>query len=151
MLFEINKLVPIRVEKKFIEKIIRSAFFVLRISSKAKISLAIVDNKTIRRLNRIWRGKDRATDILTFSFRKKRARAKTSKGFKSPSSEYLGEIIISLPGITKRSQKEKISFQKSFARLLIHGLVHLGGYNHKGDKEAQIMEGVEDKIFKEIH
>lgn len=91
------------------------------------ISVAIITAEEIRKLNKKYRGKDKPTDVLSFEA--------------SEMDFSLGEIVI-CPAEIKQSAKELgLSFEKELARVFIHGLLHLLGYDHeKGFKEAKLME-----------
>ncbi|MCL2219887.1 MAG: rRNA maturation RNase YbeY [Chitinispirillia bacterium] len=78
---------------------------------------------TIRRLNRLYRGKDKATDVLSFPF---------------GDDDLLGEVYISLQRAKIQAKKYGLTYEEELKRLLVHGLLHLMGYDHhkKADREA---------------
>ena len=95
-----------------------------------EVSLLLTDDAEIQTLNRDWRGKDKPTDVLSF-----------------PASEldapFLGDIAVSL-GVTQSDAAAKgIALDQHLSHLLIHGLLHLLGHDHKDDTEAAEMEALE--------
>lgn len=95
----------------------------------------------MRKLNRTWRGKDKTTDVLSFSFRE--------GSFTSIQPLLLGDIVISVPTAMKQAEAFGHSFHREIDRLLVHGLVHLLGYDHeRGPREAKRMARKELDLLK---
>ena len=95
-----------------------------------EVSLLLTNDAEIQTLNREWRGKDKPTDVLSF-----------------PASEldapFLGDIAVSL-GVTREdAAAREIALDRHLSHLLIHGLMHLLGHDHKDDTEAAEMESLE--------
>ena len=101
-----------------------------------ELSIVLCDNDFIRPLNRDYRGKDYATDVLSFS-------QQEGEGFESP---MLGDVIISLEKTQEQSQEHGKTFSEEFSLLLVHGILHLLGYDHEEDEEAEEMEAKEKEI-----
>jgi len=128
------------IRKKNIEKTLQRSWHALNLSPLAKISIALVNDRTIRRLNKKYRKKDKVTDVLSFS-------EKDSGPFiVSREKHYLGEIVISYKQVYRQAQLNKHSVQKEFDILLVHGLLHLLGYDHTTGKSEKIMKDLENKI-----
>ncbi|HJN62102.1 MAG TPA: rRNA maturation RNase YbeY [Candidatus Parcubacteria bacterium] len=124
---EINNLTKSSIDENFLKKV---AKIVLKGENKSsgEISLALIGPGRIRELNKKYRKKDKATDVLSFQ---------ESKDF----LEGLGEIVICLREVKKNSKKFKVDFQEELARILIHGILHLLGYDHeKSRAKAREME-----------
>jgi len=97
----------------------------------------------MRTLNRTWRGKDRTTDVLSFSLREGR--------FLHIQPEMLGDIVISIPVAARQADEAGHSLTVEIERLLVHGLVHLLGYDHeRGDREARRMKRMEQRLLKRL-
>ncbi|MCX7726159.1 MAG: rRNA maturation RNase YbeY [Chitinispirillaceae bacterium] len=92
-------------------------------------NLIFCGNKKIRELNKIYRKKDKATDVLSFPFRDK---------------DLLGEIYISIDKAEEQAKKFDTSLEKEILRLFVHGLLHLEGYEHKKREDREIMEALEN-------
>jgi len=101
---------------------------------KGNISLALVDNKKIRELNKNFRNKDAATDVLSFPMDK----------------EIWGDIIISTDKIMEQAKEYGHSRDRELAYLYTHGILHLLGYDHKSSSTKKIMREKEEKILKEV-
>lgn len=110
-MIEVNNLTSSKVEEKFLKKV---ASLVLRKEKKKKkLSLALVGQKRIKELNKKYRKKNRATDVLSFPYNDS------------------GEVVL-CPGLIRKNAKEyRLPFKKELARTLIHGLLHLLGYRHQ--------------------
>jgi probable rRNA maturation factor len=88
----------------------------------AELSVVLVSDRMIRTLNRRWRGKDRATDVLSFSQLEGDGRAPV---------DLLGDVVISVPTARRQARERGESLAREGERLLIHGLLHLLGYDHE--------------------
>jgi rRNA maturation RNase YbeY len=89
---------------------------------EAELSVVLVSDRLIRRLNREWRGKDRATDVLSF--------AQQEGGGPAPAA-LLGDVVISLATAKRQAKERGEPLAAEGERLLIHGLLHLLGYDHE--------------------
>lgn len=104
------------------------------------LDLHIVGDAAIRTLNRKFRKKNKSTDVLSFPlYEKNQAR----KG-----NVFLGDIVISLPCTKRQAKARGVSLEEELIFLIIHGTLHLLGYDHeKTEKEARIMQKMEKKIL----
>ncbi len=137
-----------RLDKKFLEKVANKTLKAIKIRGKTEISLAIVGAKRIQKLNKKYRGVDKITDVLSFGELKDGTKAKF---IKPPSGiKYLGEVIICFPEALRQAKRLKHSLKKELAVLLIHGILHLVGYDHRMKKEAEKMEIQEKLILKNL-
>ena len=141
-MIEINNLTPCSIEKGFFKKIARK---ILKDEGKKKfqLSFVFVNEEKIKELNRRYLKKDRSTDVLAFPAQKNKSQA-----FKIGSSEkiqFLGEVVICPQKVKKNSKRFKVAFKKELTRVLIHGALHLLGYDHqKNQKAALKMKQKED-------
>jgi probable rRNA maturation factor len=108
---EVNNLTTTSVDKKFLEEVGQK---VLEKEGKEgkDLSIALVGQKKIRELNKNYRKKDKATDVLSFEY------------------DSLGEIIICPEVVRKNAKEFNSTFKKELTRVLIHGILHLLGYDH---------------------
>lgn len=103
--------------------------------------MAWVDDAAIRALNRKWLGRDRATDVLSFSMREGR--------FAEPAGELLGDVVISLQSALRLARRRKIPINRVVAHLLVHGLLHLLGHEHVGNaRQRAAMRREERRLLK---
>lgn len=108
--------------------------------ASAEITVRIVDEAESRDLNNTYRSKNQPTNILSFPFE---APAQIS-------CDLLGDLVICQPIVEKEALEQNKEPINHWAHLLIHGTLHLLGYDHAEDKEAQEMEGLEIKILSQL-
>lgn len=105
-----------------------------------KVSLYLTDDDEIRALNQQYRDKDKATDVLSWSYWED-----------DPASEILGELAMSMDRIQEQAQTNGWSVATEFLRLLAHGCAHLVGYDHEiSEEEEQRMLAVEIEMLNGI-
>lgn len=116
----------------------------------AEAGLAITGQIKIRKLNREYRGIDKPTDVLSFALQENRGRIRK---FALPPDGIarLGDVVISFPQAAAQAAERGHSTEKELALLVIHGILHLLGYDHLKKKDATVMESKEasllDKLF----
>lgn len=124
-----------------------------KLSEKSKnfeIDLVIVGEKRIKELNWTWRKKNKVTDVLSFeSGQLKKGR----KDFIVPKGDsiHLGQVFICYQVAAKQAKEYGFTVKEELARLLVHGILHLAGYDHeKNIKEEKKMSGLEKIIMEKI-
>ncbi|MBP9723064.1 MAG: rRNA maturation RNase YbeY [Gammaproteobacteria bacterium] len=110
--------------------------------NSAELSIRIVDNDEITALNSRYRHKNSPTNILSFP-------VDLPAGI-TLEHELLGDMVIAAEVVKKEALAQNKSFIAHFTHMLIHGALHLLGFDHKTDKEAEIMENHEIKIMQEL-
>ncbi len=110
------------------------------VPSRRAVTLRVVDCAEIQALNRSYRGKDAPTNVLAFPF-------EPVADIKS-SSSYLGDIVVCIEVVKTESQQQCKSLQSHFAHIVIHGALHLCGFDHQTDEQAAEMEAVERLLLK---
>ena len=111
------------------------------INKKVSLTLLLSNNKNIQKLNKVFRKKNKPTDILSFPL---------SKNIRILKQTYLGDIIISYNFMNKpRSQNKKL-FNEKVIKTFIHGFLHLVGFDHKNNKEYIRMLKEERHIYKSV-
>ena len=96
----------------------------------AGLAIAFVRDRRMRDLNRTYRGKDSATDVLSFPAGDEQSEA----GFAPEAASYLGDIVVSTDTALRQAEEAKHSFEREVSELVIHGTLHLCGYDHETDK-----------------
>lgn len=138
-----------KVSEKFLKRVAEIAIKnipSLKKKADVEIDLAIIGEKRMRRLNLIWRGKDKSTDVLSFKSGELR-KNKDSFIFAPGNIFHLGEILICYPVAEKQAREDGFSIDKEMAILFIHGILHLAGYDHeKNGQEARKMFKLQEKI-----
>lgn len=129
--------------KKAVKKILNVLDSKIDLEEFSEISILFCDDKEIHQLNLEYRNKDKPTDVLSFP---------TSEGMAIPGVTSLGDLVISLETAKKQAPKFKNTYEEEVVRLLIHGILHLCGYDHEGvsKSEGEKMRRLERKIFSEI-
>ena len=100
----------------------------------ANLTVAFVRDRVIRDLNRKFRGNDRVTDVLSFPAEDKREHASDVSFTGSGVSKFLGDIVISTDTALNQAADARHSFEREVSELVIHGVLHLCGYNHETDR-----------------
>ncbi len=113
------------------------------------IGIWITTDKTIRAYNKRYRGKDKATDILSFPFWPD---LKAGQRIKPTSDEEknLGDLIISAPYLEREARQYGVSFDERMRVLLVHGICHLLGYDHERDEDYATMRAQEQKVLAKL-
>ena len=110
------------------------------------ISFLFTTNKTIAKYNLQYRGKSGPTDILSFPFYTNLKPGENITA-KSNDERNLGDIIISLEQVKNFSEKEKIKIDNHMKTLLVHGICHLLGYDHKENIDFELMQQKEKRLL----
>lgn len=105
----------------------------------SEVSLVFTDDETIRGINAEWRGKDKPTNVLSFP-------AFPLKPGQAP-KPLLGDIVIALETVQREAVEERKLFDHHLIHMLVHGLLHLFGYDHETEEEAETMEALEGRIL----
>ncbi|MBU1164985.1 rRNA maturation RNase YbeY [Patescibacteria group bacterium] len=137
---EINYQAGKIVKKKFLEDLANSTFKLLKIKGKQKISLGLVTNAEIKKNNRIYRKKNKVTDVLSFSEKDQKFCFPTEKN-------YLGEILICYSQAVLQAKKYNKTVKEELSLLFVHGLLHLLGYDHQKQKDHAKMKKLEQDIL----
>ncbi len=109
--------------------------------SGADLSIALVDDSGIMDLNARWRNKPRATDVLAFS--------QVEGEFSDRHSSLLGDVVISVETAASQAAERRRGLNEVVTRLLIHGLLHLIGFDHEEEEEASRMAEDERRLWRE--
>jgi len=132
-----------------------------RADPEAELGLVIVDQEKVQQLNLKYLGRDEPTDVLAFSMLPEPATEKEAKAdlpaFVAPPDgvSHLGEVIISYPQAVIQAEEHQHSVKKEIAILIIHGILHLLGYDHDAPqlerqmraREAEILSSIEEKGY----
>lgn len=117
--------------RAFVKKVFD--FIASKLKIKSEITIVFLDEKAAKALNKTFRGKSYATDILSFQ---------------SSSSDQLGELILCPKVLKKQAKANKHSFNLELGYMLIHGVLHLLGYDHEKSKaDEKEMYKIQDKLF----
>ncbi|MBP8744448.1 MAG: rRNA maturation RNase YbeY [Syntrophorhabdus sp.] len=122
-------------DKRTVRKIIENLLASLKLPDR-DLSILFVDNKKIRQLNKQYFHKDYPTNVISFSY------------MDGLTSEVIGDIVISIERTREEAESLSVPFYERLFTLIIHGLVHILGYDHTGDKnQARRMRYREKKLL----
>ncbi len=113
----------------------------INLKQQVELVIRIVDEPESQQLNRDYRGKDRPTNVLSFPF------------YAPPEvvSPLLGDLVICAPVVIKEAQQQGKPALAHWAHLVVHGVLHLQGYDHQTEDQAESMEGLERTILQKLH
>ena len=110
--------------------------------ANAELSVALVDDAAIAKLNGDFRGKPRATDVLSFSL--------LEGDHQRHRGSLLGDVVIGIETACRQARERHRAFDDELARLLIHGVLHLLGHDHEVDEEARAMRVEQQRLWRAI-
>lgn len=114
-------------------------------AAKQELSLMIVDDEGIRTINRDYLRRDRPTNVIAFSL--------TEGDFGDVNPGVLGDVVVSVETAAMEARAAGIPVEDAILYLILHGILHLAGYDHEGPKgiaRARIMSAVQQAVFFEI-
>ena len=117
--------------KSFCYKVIQNAWAG---DEQAEVSVVLADDSFVQSLNKKYRHKDKPTNVLSFE----------NEGLMA------GDIVVAYQTTLREAKEKGISFQAHLAHLLTHGTLHLQGYDHLTDKQAEKMEHLEIKLLEKL-
>ena len=111
---------------------------------ETELAIMLTDDAGIRTLNSNWRGIDKPTNVLSFPA------LQAPAGAPSDAPRMLGDIAIAFETTRKEADEEQKPFEHHLSHLAIHGFLHLIGYDHENDDDAEAMEGLETEILAQL-
>ena len=132
-----------QIRSEFVEQIVYAVLECESVSSEADVSIVLTDDAEIQALNAQFRGIDAPTDVLSF------AEEETEQPFVNAPDElpYLGDVIISFSRAQSQAQEQEHSTQDELRLLIVHGVLHLLGYDHATPAEKAQMWARQDEIL----
>ncbi|MBN1375533.1 MAG: rRNA maturation RNase YbeY [Dehalococcoidia bacterium] len=134
-----------------IRKVVEKTLLISRKHTPVQVDCLITDNPAIHRLNKRYRGMDSPTDVLSFNFTESKQDGKSIDFPIIP--DYivtLGQIIISYPKAVEQAAQHGNNIRQELQLLLVHGTLHLLGYDHMKGEEARKMRAQEKRVIKSI-
>ncbi len=105
---------------------------------EAELAIILADDARIQELNRDWRGKDKPTNVLSFP---------AAEGEGIETAPLLGDVIIAFETVAREAEAEGKTIADHFTHLVVHGTLHLFGFDHEADDEAEEMENTERAVL----
>ncbi|MBY6033513.1 rRNA maturation RNase YbeY [Marinobacter daepoensis] len=106
----------------------------------SEVTIRIVDNQESRELNHQYRGKDKPTNVLSFPF-------EAPAGITVPLA---GDLVICAPVVEQEAREQQKAPDAHWAHMVVHGMLHLQGYDHIEDKDAEVMEALEIRLLSQL-
>lgn len=139
------------VDNVWLKQLVELSLVAGNAGADAELGLFVTDDDTVRSLNREYRGVDEATDVLSFAL----TEVKVGEGlppFVMPPDGvlHLGEVVVSYPRAEKQASEHGCELNEELAWLVVHGVLHLVGYDHDEPKRGEEMRSVEKRILSGI-
>ncbi|MHB8682857.1 MAG: rRNA maturation RNase YbeY [Dehalococcoidia bacterium] len=134
------------VDEIALERLAAHALEAEGVARPAELSILLADDGVVRELNRAYRGTDAATDVLSFAQR-------AGEEFARPdgAAPHLGDVVISLDTARRQAVEYRQALHDEVAHLLVHGILHLLGYEHERVEDERAMRAREDAILGGAH
>ena len=117
-----------------VERAAHTAWVSVERGSAAEVNLVLSDDEAVQKLNADYRGRDQPTNVLSFPMREK---------MEPDASVHLGDIVLSYETVAFEASRDRKKMEAHLSHLVVHGLLHLLGYDHSNESEAEEMEAIE--------
>lgn len=134
--------------ERIIRKLLEEAAGLEGVPEKAEVSLTLVDDEEMRRLNRNFRGVDAPTDVLSFALQEKVPGEPAIQG--EEEELLLGDIFISLDTARRQAKAYGHSLEREIGMLAVHGFLHLLGYDHDTKEAEEIMFRRQEELLSKV-
>lgn len=134
------------IDEGWAKKVAESVLSAERVKSPCEMSLVFTDADTVQRLNHAYRGVDEPTDVLSFHMI---PQGENNPFFALPSDGvlHLGEVIISYPQAAVQAEEQGHPVNNELTLLIIHGILHMLGYDHEQPEEEARMQARENQLL----
>lgn len=129
----------IGLSSSYIKKVVEITLKYLK-KRNIEFSIHFIGDRRMRSINRDYRDIDSTTDVIAFAMQEGREFDKTD----------FGDIFISPEKVKRQAKQQSISYKEELTRVLIHGILHLNGYDHVTQKEEKVMFGIQEKLIKKV-
>ena len=130
-MIEVNNITRAEIDEEFLVQVAKNVLTGEN-RKKSDLSIALVGPKRMRELNKRYRKKDKVVNVLSFPFDSAQGKPLAELG--------LGEIVLCVQEVKKDAKKYGMIFEKALAWMLVHGILHLLGYDHAKERDAKHME-----------
>ncbi|MCL6637521.1 MAG: rRNA maturation RNase YbeY [Alicyclobacillus sp.] len=135
---------PPGIDESFVERVLQAAAAAEQVSGEVSVSL--VSDEEIHELNRTYRGVDRPTDVLSFALQEGEPFPETE----AEAGPLWGDVVVSVPTALRQADAYGHSVQRELAFLLVHGFLHLLGYDHAETADEREMFGRQEAVLAEL-
>lgn len=124
---------------RYVPSIVQFVLAAEKVKGEQNVTVALSSDARVRVLNRDWRGMDKPTNVLSFPMHEQ-----------TPEGYWLGDIVLARQTLEREARAEGKPLKHHFMHLLVHGTLHLLGYDHMKESEAKIMEAKEIKLLAKL-
>ena len=143
---QIDKPFGATVPAELLERVAAETLAFLTVGEEVEIGVLVTGDKTVRELNRQYRGLDETTDVLAFALRDAAEPFTLPPGVPSQ----MGEVVISYPQAERQAREAGNPLEREICLLLIHGLLHLFGHDHEEPEEEREMFALQASILERV-
>ena len=153
--------IDIHLSEHELEKLVLNIFKIIDLDNQTELNILLSSNKNIKNYNLKYRGIDEETDVLSFSptfsgkyYGEKQTKSDEEIVFPENSNitnPQLGDIIISIEYVISKNKNNSIKINNEIKKLLLHGILHLNGYDHENDEDAKEMNHLAESIIKKLN
>lgn len=148
-------------QAQLLQNVIVKAIDKLRLGNNIEVDISIVSNEEIQALNRTYRNIDRPTDVLSFALEEVSSEfdvdfegltyeeEKDAEDDAQEMERHLGDIILSYPRAVEQATEYGHSLERELGFLVVHGFLHLIGYDHQTDEESKVMFALQEEVLAE--
>ena len=135
--------------KEWLHRVVEHSLATQDIGSEVELGLLITDDETVRKLNQEYRGVDEPTDVLSFALVERKP---GSSLFITPPDGFLhlGEVVISYPQAVRQAEENKHRVEEEVALLVVHGVLHLLGYEHDEPAREREMRALQERVLSKV-
>lgn len=138
-------------DQKLIRDVLNFAGSYIHLADSTEMSVTLVNNDEIQRINRDYRGADRATDVISFAIEDQADDDDfpiiMDETMEDVIPENIGDIFVSVDKVAEQADYLGHSFQRELGFLVVHGFLHLNGYDHMQKKDADVMFPLQKEIL----
>lgn len=124
--------------RPMVRRAVRAALKAAPVAGPVELAVTLTDDEAMRALNRTWRGKDKPTNVLSFPF---------ADGAVAGAPNHLGDVVLARQTVAAEAAAQGKSVADHLAHLVVHGILHLLGFDHETAREARTMEGREVAVL----
>lgn len=142
-----------KVDENWARRVVEKTLEAESVPERTEVGLVVTDDEEVRKLNRTYRGFDEPTDVLSFALTDE-AESEAGGGpfhfVLPPDLSQLGDVIISYDSAERQARERGIAVERELALLIVHGVLHLLGYNHAEEVDEKIMRVKEQAVIIQI-
>ena len=137
-------------DQEWLKRVVEQTLTIQDFDSEVELSLVVTGDEMVQRLNKQYRGIDESTDVLSFALMERKPGDDIPFIIPPDGVIHLGEVVISYPKAAKQAEENKQGMEQELALLVIHGVLHLLGYEHDEPDREKEMKALEVKVLSKV-